>query len=89
MALYEGCCRLRKAGRYLTFAGPLMLIVAVVPGFLAGLFPDSSIRFIIDGLHPALPLLFVAGWFVMAIGALLWTGSWILEGFASPGRQSD
>ncbi len=84
MAIKEGCQRLRKAGKYLTLTGILMLVIAIGPNFLGLLLSDSSIRIMIDVMRPVLPLLLSVGWLASVIGALLWLGGWILEGFAGP-----
>lgn len=84
MALPEGSRRLRKAGKYATFTGVLMLVFAILPNFVGLLLSDSSMRFMIEIYRPVLPILLSVGWLASVGGALLWLGGWILEGFASP-----
>lgn len=84
MALHEGSRRLRKAGKYATLTGVLMLILAIGPNFVGLLLSDSAIRVMIEIYRPILPILLSVGWFASVVGALLWLGGWILEGFATP-----
>ena len=84
MALPEGSRRLRKAGKYATITGVLMLALAILPNFLAELLSDSSVRFMIEVMRPILPILLSVGWLASIVGALLWLLGWILEGFATP-----
>lgn len=84
MALHEGSRRLRKAGKYATLTGVLMLVLAIGPNFLGLLLSDSSVRIMIEVYRPILPILLSVGYLASVGGALLWLGGWILEGFATP-----
>lgn len=86
MAIVEGCRRLRFAGRSIGLTGFSMLAVGFLTTGVICQIQYKPAAMLVQALDS---LVFYMGGIAFVFGGLIWLGGWILEGFASPDRQSD
>ena len=83
MNVTEGAIRMQRAGRAMAIIGLVAFVLSAITSGIYAFLPASL--HIADIFGVLLPAVFTILWMsamAVAVGAVLWIGGWILEGFA-------